>query len=158
MNTGTVWGTRRSNGEGALYRTRDRRWRGQASLAGQRPGVSGRTRAEAARKLRQLLAAHRAAPGPAVGTTLGEVLARWREEEVRPTRKPRTHRLYCDLARLHVWWLVGTTVGAAEGKSRCAAFCAVILAQPMAARAVLIMVEPGAGSRRRRTSHVRPGR
>ena len=52
-------GTRRGNGEGTLYRTRDGRWRGQASLAGRRPGVSGRTRAEAARKLLQVAAGDR---------------------------------------------------------------------------------------------------
>ena len=74
-------GTRRGNGEGTLYRARDGRWRGQASLAGQRPGVSGRTRAEAARKLRRLLAdADDGGVWRAAGTTLGDLLARWLAE------------------------------------------------------------------------------
>src|SRR5215210_7007532 len=95
-------GTRRGNGEGTLYRTRDGRWRGQASLAGRRPGVSGRTRAEATRKLRQLLTAEgEGGPGRAAGITLGDLLARWLAE-VGQTRRPRTHRLYRDLARLHL--------------------------------------------------------
>lgn len=67
-------------------------------------------RAEAARKLRQLLAARHDLPGGGTTTTLtlGDPLARWLKA-VEYTRKPRTHRLYHDLARLHLLPSLGTT-------------------------------------------------
>ena len=127
---------RRGNGEGTLYRTRDGRWRGQASLAGRRPGVSGRTRAEAARRLRQLLAACHEPVGGASGTTLADLLDRWLEEEVRPTRRPRTHRLYRDLARLHLLPALGTTELAALQAREVRQLYAALLARGLAPKTV----------------------
>lgn len=95
-------GRRRGNGEGTVFRTEDGRWRGQASIAGKRVSVSGRTRAATANELRRILADGAATPPAAEVTTLADLLARWLDEVVKPALRPRTHRLYGDIARLHL--------------------------------------------------------
>ena len=89
--------TRRSRGEGSVYETAEGRWR--ASLVVTHPDsgrsvrrvVSGRTRADAVRKLDALKG--EAAQGFASGETTGTFLARW-VETVRPRLRPSTHREY----------------------------------------------------------------
>lgn len=92
---------RRGNGEGTVYRTSDGRWRGQASIAGKRHSVCGRTRAAALQELGRTIAASRAAIDGAA-TTLAGLLDRWLDEVVAPALRPRTVRLYGDIARLHL--------------------------------------------------------
>ena len=95
--------TRRGNGEGTIYQLPDGRWRAQATIAGKRTGVYGRTRREAQQKLRQLLgAAERGLLPPAEKLTLARHVERWLEDVVRHTRKPRTYRSYSDSARLYI--------------------------------------------------------
>ncbi len=85
--------TRRSNGEGSVYRTAEGRWR--AALVIDHPDgertvrrvVSGRSRAEVVRKLDALKREASA------GFATGEYLARW-IEAVRPRLRPATHREY----------------------------------------------------------------
>lgn len=93
---------RRANGEGTVYRTGDGRWRGQASIAGKRRSVSGRTRAAVAEELRRIIATGRAASGAAETSTLAALLDRWLDEVVGPTLRARTVKLYRDIARLHL--------------------------------------------------------
>jgi len=89
--------TRRSNGEGSVYRTAEGRWR--ASLILTHPDgdrrvrrvVSGRSRAEVVRKLDALK--REARGGYVSGELTGVYLARW-IEGVRPRLRPATHREY----------------------------------------------------------------
>lgn len=90
--------TRRSRGEGSVYPTAEGRWR--ASLIVNDPGtgrqkrrtVSGRSRAEAVRKLDALKADAASGTIPTV-LTVGEFLTAWLGT-VRPTIRPATFRGY----------------------------------------------------------------
>lgn len=89
--------SRRARGEGSVYLTAEGRWR--ASLTIPHPDgsrsirriVSGRTKAEAVRKLDALK--REAAAGYATGETTAAYLARW-AEAVRPGLRPSTAREY----------------------------------------------------------------
>ena len=88
--------TRRSNGEGSLYRTADGRWRGAALVTNPLTGettrkyAAGRTRAEAALRLEQIR--KDAAVGTyATGETTGEYLERWLGS-ARQRLRPSTYR------------------------------------------------------------------
>jgi integrase len=89
--------TRRSNGEGSVYRTAEGRWRGSLILSHPdgdrrvRRVVSGRSRAEVVRKLDALK--RDSSAGYASGETTGAYLAQW-IEAIRPRLRPATHREY----------------------------------------------------------------
>ena len=95
---------RRSNGEGSIYRTAEGRWRGALTLAHPdgdrriRRVVSGRSRADVARKLEALR--RQSAGAFASGETTGEYLDRWLEA-VRPRLRPATHREYARHVRTY---------------------------------------------------------
>jgi integrase len=97
--------TRRSHGEGSVYRTAGGRWR--AALTVPHPDgehrvrkiLSGRKRAEVVRKLEQLKQDARG--GFATGQTTGAYLGRW-VEAVRPRLRPATHREYSRHVRTHL--------------------------------------------------------
>jgi integrase len=96
-------GTRRGNGEGTIYQRPDGTWRGQATIAGRRVGVSGKTRREVQTGVRQLLGdADRGVLPPPERRTLGQHLEQWLEHGVRHTRRPRTWQTYRERARLYV--------------------------------------------------------
>lgn len=88
---------RRTRGEGAVYQAKDGRWR--AALVVTHPDtdetlrrfVSGRTRAEAVRKLDELK--KETGDGFASGELTGAYLARW-IVDVKPRLRPATHREY----------------------------------------------------------------
>ncbi len=82
---------RRSPGEGSISQRKDGRWQASLQVNGQRTTVYGKTRAEAAAKLRIL---QRQAPAPVVNLTLGkrtlnDLLEAWLETKA-PNLKPRT--------------------------------------------------------------------
>jgi len=86
----------------------DDRWRGQAIILGKRRGVYGRTKKEAQQKLRKLLGdADRGLLPPPEKLTLDAYLERWFEDVVKPSVRPRTHKGYHDLARLHLLPVLG---------------------------------------------------
>jgi integrase len=96
--------TRRSNGEGSVYRTAEGRWRGSLILSHPdgnqriRRVVSGRSRAEVVRKLDALKG--EAGAGFASGEPAGTYLARW-IEAIRPRLRPATHREYARHVRTY---------------------------------------------------------
>jgi integrase len=89
--------SRRSNGEGSVYRTAEGRWRASLMLTHPdglrrvRRVVSGRSRAEVVRKLDALK--REGAAGWASGDSTGDYLEHW-IEAVRPRLRPATHREY----------------------------------------------------------------
>lgn len=86
-------GKRRTRGEGSVYRHTDGRWRGIVTVghAGgkrQRRYVYGRTKAEAARKVREVLAAQDAGmPTPDRRTTVASYLTWWLDEHLADGRQ-----------------------------------------------------------------------
>lgn len=101
--------TRRSNGEGSVYRTAEGRWRASLMLSHPdgvqrvRRVVSGRSRAEVVRKLDALK--REATGGYASGTLTGAYLAAW-TEAIRPRLRPATHREYARHVRAYFGPLV----------------------------------------------------
>jgi integrase len=104
--------TRRSRGEGSVYRDAEGRWRASLLVSDPRTGhrvrrvVSGRSRAEAVRKLDGLKQAAATGALP-TGATVAEFLTAWLEA-VRPTIRPATFRGYSSHVR--TYWLpaIGT--------------------------------------------------
>ena len=92
--------SRRSPGEGSISRRKDKRWQASLQVNGQRTTVYGKTRGEAAAKLRVLQSQ---APAPTVNLTLSkrtlnELLDAWLAAK-EPNLKPRTlydYRQVCD--------------------------------------------------------------
>lgn len=69
---------RRGKGEGSIYRRADGRWVGQFEVNGKRRYVSGKSRAEVAKRLTKAIAERDAGIiFDAEGLTVGEYLARW---------------------------------------------------------------------------------
>ena len=99
---------RRGNREGSIYRDKDGRWRGSVHVGysggrRRRKLVSGRTRAEVARKL---AAALRAAETGIAATperlTVGRWLHHWLENVATPNTRPKTLRTYSDIVKHHL--------------------------------------------------------
>ena len=86
--------TKRGNGEGSVYQTKDGRWRASALLPnGKRKYVSGRTRKEAADELAKVLAT--TARGGHVATnrmSAGEWFDKWLSEDVEGSVRYSTWR------------------------------------------------------------------
>src|SRR5215216_7935319 len=95
--------TRRGNGEGTIRQRADGRWEAQLSLpGGKRKSVYGKTRKEARDALK--VALKKLDDGVdlgAPGQTLEAFLESWLAESKSRVR-PKTHRTYQDLLRLHV--------------------------------------------------------
>jgi integrase len=102
---------RRGAGEGSIYQQPDGLWCAIVSV-GRDPKTGKRRRKKLRRKskpallkeLARLLVDPRAAlPQPAVQKkTLGTYLAGWLDDEVKPSRRPTTVRIYDDAIRLHI--------------------------------------------------------
>lgn len=102
---------RRGNAEGTIYKRKDGRWEAAISTGdGRRRRFYGRTRGEAADKLRK--AQHALSQGlPLAGErlTVGDYLARWLEESARPTLRPRVYDSYRQVVRGHLIPAFGRT-------------------------------------------------
>lgn len=100
--------TRRSKGEGAVYRTTDGRFRGSVviphpdGIRSIRRYVSGRSRADVVRRLDELK--REGAGGFATGETVGQFLERW-VAAVKPRLRAATWREY-DRHRRDYWSLI----------------------------------------------------
>ncbi len=94
---------RRANQEGTLHERKDGRWAGALSLEGRRKYVYGRTKAEAAAKLRVLQrATEDGLDLPDARLTVGAYLLRWLQDSARPRLRPRTFEDYESVVRLHL--------------------------------------------------------
>ena len=107
--------TRRTNGEGSVYRRADGRWEAAAYVPasnGKRKRVRlyGRTRAEARTKLNAALAnADCGIPVADRSWTIGQYLDYWMTDVVPHTRRPATISLYAGVVRNHLKPRLGTT-------------------------------------------------
>jgi len=87
--------SKRGDGEGSIYQREDGRWCAQASIAGRRRTIYGKTRKAVQAKLRALLSdADRGLLPPTERVTVDEYLARWIEDVVAPSVRPRTLEWY----------------------------------------------------------------
>ena len=101
-------GRTRGNNEGGIWRRKDGRWEARISLGwenGKRRSKSytGKTRAEVQAKL--LAGLHDKEHGLPIteqGQTVGQYLARWLEDSVRPNQRPGTYERYSTLVRLRL--------------------------------------------------------
>lgn len=99
---------KRGQNEGNIYRRADGRWEGRLRVGYQngkaaRRSVFGKTRSEAARKLRGLIESHDngSLQGP-LKLTVGQFLHKWLEDCARPKLRPRTFITYAQVIRTHV--------------------------------------------------------
>lgn len=93
---------RRGKGEGSIYRRGDGRWVGQYEVNGKRKYVSGKTRAEVAKKLTKAIAERDAGLAfDAEGLTVGEYLTRWLDT-IRGTVKDNTWQGHEINVRVHL--------------------------------------------------------
>lgn len=98
---------RRGNGEGSICRRVDGRWVGRAYVDGRRRAVYGRTREEAATRLRTLQQAGDSGTPVVDGRqTVGEFIGRWLEG-VQPTVQPTTFTRYEQYMRVHALPAIG---------------------------------------------------
>ena len=96
-------GRKRANGEGTLQQLPSGSWRAQATINGERVGVTGKTNKEAQEKLRRRGAdADRGLLPPAEQLTLAAHIERWLADVVGPTVRPSTVKGYRTVARLYI--------------------------------------------------------
>lgn len=96
--------TRRTCGEGSLYRRRDGLWTAQYTAPdGRRRYLYSRSRTDAAARLRNAIAAP-----PSADTPYGEWLVTWLETYIRPTVRPRTYKAYHTEIHRHILPALGT--------------------------------------------------
>jgi integrase len=94
--------------EGSIFRRGDGRWVGVLDLgwengARKRKHVSGATQAIAQEKLDEAKSDRREhLPSPNERRTVGEFLAQWLEESVKPSARPRTFESYSFLVEKHL--------------------------------------------------------
>lgn len=106
--------TKRANGEGSVYRTKDGRWRGatfaETNTGGRkRVAVTGRTRAEARQKLTDLQKELDAGVRVSVENwTVKGYLDHWLDTVVKPNRAAKTYQGYELVVRLHIGPRIGT--------------------------------------------------
>lgn len=100
--------SKRGQGEGSIYKRKDGRWAGAVSLGYvggklKRKAVYGRTRKAVQDRMTRLLNDQQTGL-PVVGEKqrVGDFLADWLENWVRPSVKPKTFSSYSDTVRLHL--------------------------------------------------------
>jgi integrase len=100
--------SRRGNNEGSIYRRADGRWAATVQLGWEegkrrRKTFYGKTRRDVQEQLTIALRdLQRGLPISTERQTLGQFLAYWLVESVRPTVRPRTFQSYEELVRLHI--------------------------------------------------------
>jgi integrase len=102
---------RRANNEGSVhYRESDRRWQASVSLGnGKRKHFFGKTAAEARAKMIAFQKSQMdGLPVVDERQTVRHFLDHWLDTIKPPVRKPRTHRRYAELIRLHVLPVIGS--------------------------------------------------
>ena len=95
--------SRRSNGEGSIYKRKDGRWVGKYSVNGKRYCVYGMTRREVARKLAKALS--EVAGGLMLdgdNLTLEQHLEKWLKDSVQDSVRQRTYERYEQIVRVHI--------------------------------------------------------
>lgn len=107
-------GKNRGHGEGTIWQMPDGRWRGEVSVGWRRneetghpvwkrKTVSAKTRGEVADKLKELLRdQQRGLNIDPNKQTVGEFLAAWLEDTVKPSVRPKTYRSYEQMVRCHI--------------------------------------------------------
>ena len=104
---------RRGNGEGSITQLKDGRWQARIDLGyvegkRKRKTYYGKTRKEAADKLKLALADHKnGLPLVDERQTMAQYLSRWLEDSARHTIRPRTYTRYEQLVRLHAAPYIG---------------------------------------------------
>jgi integrase len=105
----------RANGEGSVYqRAADKRWIGAVTVGfdgngrPKRKSVSGKTRAEASRKLRTLQQQlDEGLPAPDAQLSVGQLLDRWQQDVIRHQVTSSTARNYQTIANMHIKPVLG---------------------------------------------------
>lgn len=105
----------RANGEGSIYqRAADKRWIGAVTVGfdangrTKRKSVSGKTRAEASRKLRTLQQQlDEGLPAPDTQLSVGQLLDRWLQDVIRHQVTSSTARNYQTIANMHIKPILG---------------------------------------------------
>jgi integrase len=98
---------RRGNGEGSIRRRADGRWEGRYTVhtdeGPKQRTVYGRTRKDAAEKLTEVMAGRdKGLVFDAGKLTVGEHLARWLEDVVKPSASHRTYSTHAQQVRTHI--------------------------------------------------------
>src|SRR5215469_449225 len=136
---------RRVNGDGSLTKRADGRWMGRyyawtSTGARKRVAVYGKTRQEAADRMREAQARNRQGiPVPDRNWKLGEWLDYWLEHVVAPNRRPATYELYEMTVRLYLKPAFGTTPLARLSASRVQSLLNGQLAAGRSVRQVQVM-------------------
>jgi len=136
---------RRANGDGSLTQRADGRWMGRyyawtSTGARKRVAVYGKTRQEAADRMREAQARNRQGiPVPDRNWKLGEWLDYWLEHVVAPNRRPATYELYEMTVRLYLKPAFGTTPLARLSASRVQSLLNGQLAAGRSVRQVQVM-------------------
>jgi len=94
---------KKANGEGSITQMENGRWRVRVMIDGKRHSAYTATRKEAQAKYREFHgnADRGLLPSPEK-LTLDRHLERWLADVVQPSVRPRTHKGYSDVARLHL--------------------------------------------------------
>ncbi len=87
-------GKRRGNTEGTIEK-RDGSWRCRVQIAGRRHSITGKTKAELRRKLRELTSnADKGVLPPSERLTVARFMERWLADVVKPAKRPSTYISY----------------------------------------------------------------
>lgn len=137
--------TRRSKGEGSVYKRKDGRYEAAAwvlSTDGSRRRLRlyAPTKTGAQARLRAAIAAsERGVPVPVRASGLGDYLRLWLEDFVRPTCRSKTYALYESTIRLHLQPGLGRTRLAQLSVAQCQAFINGRLAAGVTPRTCALM-------------------
>ncbi len=130
---------KRANGEGTISQLPSGRWRVRVTIAGKRYSANTATRREAQQWQRERLGeADRGLLPPAERVTVAQYFARWLEDEVKHTRKPRTYDSYSDCARLYLLPTLGAIKLAQLQPSHVQQLCSALLDEGLSAKTVRI--------------------
>ena len=133
--------TKRGNGEGSIYQDSRGVWRASVSLeGGKRKYLSGRTRADVARKLASALRdVQHGLPLPGERLTLQAYLADWLENTIKPGRRDGTYLLYASAVRLHIGPAIGKVPLAKVGPQHVQKLQAELLAKNLGIKRIRLV-------------------
>src|SRR5919202_3258358 len=100
---------KRGNGEGSMYQDSRGLYRAAVSLpSGRRKYLSGRTRADVAKKLNSAIETReKGLPLPGLRLSTAKYLNDWLEQAVKPSQKPLTYEKYDQVVRTHITPAIG---------------------------------------------------